>query len=338
MNWRVRAAGMGDLDALLELAKVTGGGFTNLPHDRDAIAAKLARSEAAFARAEGPPDDELYVLALEAVETGEVIGTAQIFSRIGVRWPFYSYKLTTLTQSSQELHRTVKAEMLNLVTDFDGATEVGGLFIRPDRRSGGIGSLLARSRYLYIAMHRQCFGDVVMAELRGRIDEDGNSAFWEGLGQKFFGMSFQEADSFNALHGNQFIADLMPKHPIYTALLSDAARAVIGQPHDNGRAATKMLEAEGFRYDGYIDIFDGGPAMSVRTGQLRTIGDAGQARVTGVLTAKDGIPVIIAAGQANMFNATFAIMRAEEDSVLIDEAGMASLNLKPGDEIVYVLR
>src|SRR3546814_10580782 len=59
MSWRVRAAAMGDLDALLELATMTGGGFTNLPPDRDALAAKLAWSEAAFARADGPPDDEL---------------------------------------------------------------------------------------------------------------------------------------------------------------------------------------------------------------------------------------------------------------------------------------
>src|SRR3546814_13187641 len=82
-------------------------------------------------------------------------------------------------------------------------------------------------------------------------------------------MSFQEADSFNALHGNQFIADLMPKHPIYTALLRDDARAAIGQVHDSGKPALAMLEAEGFRYDGYIDIFDGGPAGSIRSEERR---------------------------------------------------------------------
>src|SRR3546814_18877125 len=78
--------------------------------------------------------------------------------------------------------------------------------------------------------------------LRGRLDHKGNSPFWEGLGEKFFGMSFQEADSFNAIHGNQFIADLMPKHPIYTALLSESARSAIGQPHDGGQAAMARSE------------------------------------------------------------------------------------------------
>src|SRR3546814_14906068 len=50
MNWRVRSAGLADLDALLGFATMTGGGFTNLPPDRDTLAAKLERSEAALDR------------------------------------------------------------------------------------------------------------------------------------------------------------------------------------------------------------------------------------------------------------------------------------------------
>lgn len=338
MNCRVRASRTDDLDGLLALAGMTGGGFTNLPPDRDTLAAKLARSEAAFARAGGPPDDELYLLAMEDVATGALIGTAQIFSRIGARWPFYNYKLTTLSQSSQELKRTFKAEMLNLVTDLDGATEVGGLFLHPAWRKTGVGHLLARSRYLYIAMHRRSFADEVIAELRGQLNENGDSAFWHGLGEKFFGMSFQEADSFNALHGNQFIADLMPKHPIYTALLSDSARAAIGQPHDSGRAAMRMLEEEGFRYDGYVDIFDGGPAVSVATDQLRTVKEAQNGRIAGALRSGAGRPAIVASGRRGMFNATFANIEAEGASMLIDEEGLATLSLGTGDEAFHVLR
>ena len=56
--------------------------------------------------------------------------------------------------------------------------------------------------------------DRLLAELRGVIDERGGSPFWDGVAGRFFGMSFQEADYFNAINGNQFIADLMPKHPV----------------------------------------------------------------------------------------------------------------------------
>ena len=57
------------------------------------------------------------------------------------------------------------------------------------------------------------------------LDERGGSPFWDGVAGRFFGMTFQEADYFNAINGNQFIADLMPKHPVYVAMLSDSARA-----------------------------------------------------------------------------------------------------------------
>ena len=86
-------------------------------------------------------------------------------------------------------------------------------------RAGGSGALLARSRYLFIKLHRARFGDRVLAELRGVMDEAGNAPFWDALAGRFFGMTFPEADEFNAVHGTQFIADLMPKTPIYVALL-----------------------------------------------------------------------------------------------------------------------
>ena len=41
-EWQVRAAGLRDLDALLRLAGMTGGGFTNLPDSP----AELSRSHA----------------------------------------------------------------------------------------------------------------------------------------------------------------------------------------------------------------------------------------------------------------------------------------------------
>src|SRR5919112_721022 len=103
-----------------------------------------------------------------------------------------------------------------------------------------------RRRYLFIRKHRERFAGKVIAELRGVIDERGGSPFWDGIAGRFFGMGFHEADEFNAMHGTQFIADLMPKTPIYVSMLPDSARAVMGVPHQSGRAAMRMLEREGF--------------------------------------------------------------------------------------------
>ena len=49
MTARIRPARQEDLEPLYEMAKLAGNGFTNLPADRGALAAKLARSAAAVA-------------------------------------------------------------------------------------------------------------------------------------------------------------------------------------------------------------------------------------------------------------------------------------------------
>jgi arginine N-succinyltransferase len=338
VSFRLRAARPADLEALYEMAKLTGGGFTNLPPDRKTLKAKLERAEAAFAREGDRLADELFVLVLENARTGAVRGTCQLMTQVGQRWPFYSYRLNTLTQYSQELNRTVRAELLSLVTDLEGSSEVGGLFLHPSERAGGLGLLLARSRYLFIAMHRPRFAERIIAELRGIIDERGGSPFWDGIAGRFFGMSFQEADYFNAINGNQFIADLMPKHPVYVALIDEAARAVIGVPHPSGRAAMRMLEEEGFSFEGYVDIFDGGPTMVARTDNVTSVRNSTPATVT-ALDAREGEKAILATGRLGSFRACFGVRVLDgKGGIAIDAASAELLDLREGDRVWSVAR
>lgn len=337
MSHVIRAATASDLQALYEMAKLTGGGFTNLPADRNSLHAKLERSAEAFARDDDALADDLFVLVLENAETGEVRGTCQIFSQVGLRWPFYSYRLNALTQYSKELDRTVHAELLSLCTDLEGSTEVGGLFLHPAARAGGLGLLLARSRYLFIAAHRARFGERILAELRGIIDERGGSPFWDAIGGRFFGMSFQDADEFNATHGNQFIADLMPKHPVYVAMLPEEARRVIGLPHPSGRAAMRMLENEGFAYEGYIDIFDGGPTMTARIDQVNSVRETLAAKVTSTKLEK-GERALLASGRHGAFRCCFGWRQLGNDGIAIDLGAANLLGLGEGDEVWSIAR
>src|SRR5206468_11683461 len=178
--------------------------------------------------------------------------------------------------------------------------------------------LLARSRYLFMKEHRGRFGDRTLAELRGVMDEGGNAPFWDALAGKFFGMSFPEADEFNATHGTQFIADLMPRSPIYVALLTDGARGVMGQPHPTGKAALRMLEQEGFAFDRYIDIFDGGPTVTAPTDQIRTVRESRSETVAEIGEAGP-TKMIVAAGRLMDFRACCAsVKRLPKKGIRID--------------------
>lgn len=338
MTFRMRAARSDDLEPLYEMAKLTGGGFTNLPADRAALGAKLQRASDAFARDDNSLGDDQFVLVLENAETGDVRGTCQMFTKVGQQWPFYSYRMTTLTQHSQELDRTVRAEMLSLVTDLEGSSEVGGLFLHPNERAGGLGLLLARSRYLFIAMHRKRFADRILAELRGIIDDRGGSPFWDGVAGRFFGMGFQEADYFNAINGNQFIADLMPKHPVYIAMLSDDARSVIGLPHPTGRAAMRMLENENFRAEGYVDIFDGGPSMTAPTDRVKSIAEAVETEVA-VTDLEEGEKALVATGNLTEFRCAYGKRSLlDGGKIALDASCAETLGVGPGDTVWSVAK
>ena len=332
MSFVIRPSREDDLEHLYEMAKLTGGGLTNLPADRDALRGKLERSAKAFANTGDELVDETFLLVLENTETGAVRGTCQLMTQVGQQWPFYSYRLNTLTQYSQELDRTVRAEMLHLVTDLEGCSEVGGLFLHPNERAGGLGLLLARSRYLFIAMHRQRFAERVLAELRGIIDDRGGSPFWDGVAGRFFGMTFQEADYFNAINGNQFIADLMPKYPVYVAMLDDDAREVIGLPHPTGRAAMRMLEKEGLRFEGYVDIFDGGPTMLARTDDVVSVADA-KPLTLGSTALDKGERALIATGHLTDFRCSYGSRSIDGDTIAIDATGAATLQVGEGDTV-----
>jgi arginine N-succinyltransferase len=335
VSYRVRPARIEDLDALYAMAKETGGGFTNLPMDVEALAKKLARSADAFRRDEEAPGGDIFVFMLENRKTGQIAGTCQVFTRVGREHPFYSYRITRLTKTSPDLSRTFDTEVLTLCTDFNNSSEVGGLFLRDEARGGELGKLLARCRYLFIRRNRPRFTDKVVSELRGWLDKDGESPFWDAIAGRFFGMGFKDADAYNAAHGTQFIADLMPTAPIYVAMLSEAARDVMRRPHITGEGAMKLLEREGFSAAGYIDIFDGGPTMSVATDHIRTLRDAIELTLAGVDDAGGGEKMLLASGGLADFAAGYGnVTLGERGAATLDAASATLLGLRPGDSFL----
>ena len=88
MNFRVRPATGEDFRAFYQMAKLTGGGFTNLPADRDTLSRSSPDRKNRFEREEDRQTDDLYVFVLEDPKTGKIRGTCQVFGEVGVEHPF----------------------------------------------------------------------------------------------------------------------------------------------------------------------------------------------------------------------------------------------------------
>lgn len=260
-----------DFAALKQIAIESGHGFTSLPVDDQLLNDKIARAEKSFAKNINQPLDESYLFVLEDSETGEVIGTTAIEAAVGLSVPLYHYHLGKTVHHSPTLNVYNTVDILSMCNDYTGCSEICTLFLRENSRKGLTGRFLSRSRFLFMAQHSERFADTVIAEMRGVSDEDGHSPFWQWLQEHFFSIEFPQADHLVGLGDKVFISELMPKYPIYVNLLSNKAQTVIGNVHEKTKPALKLLEKEGFEHRGYVDLFDAGPTVEAKLGNIRSI-------------------------------------------------------------------
>ncbi|MBL4826367.1 MAG: arginine N-succinyltransferase [Spongiibacteraceae bacterium] len=266
----IRPANLGDVDALLALSKDIRMGMTSMPDDRLTWLKKLELSACCFK--DNQADRNIF-LVLEDDE-GQVIGSAGIHACVGFKSPFYNYKVSKQVAVSESLDISVACETLNLVNDFTHATELTSLYLRPESRKKALGQFLSRSRFLVLSDFPEYFSPMVFAEIRGWLNEQEESPFWQNIGNKFFNMSYKKADFISAVNGSQFISDLMPRYPIYLNLLSDEVQKEVAKANDESLPAMRLLEKEGFAYRGYIDIFDAGPVLQCEREHIESLKQA----------------------------------------------------------------
>jgi len=152
-------------------------------------------------------------------------------------------------------------------------------------------------------------------------------------------MDFDTADDLCGNGRKNFIAQLMPRHPLYTSFLSDEARAAIGQTHVHTTPARRLLEQEGLRYQGYLDIFDGGPVLQARVDELRAsrdsvltparAGEAGQGAMTLVARA-DMARFRVVATPANTVDGALVLPEMAMEALDAEAAPVRSMALNPG--------
>ena len=275
----IRPIRMNDYDDLYRIAIESGHGFTSLPVNEDILKKRIMHSEESFKAQVSQPGNQGYLFVMEDTETGQVVGTTGIEAAVGLDNAFYHYHLGKVVHSSRELNIHNTVETLSLCNDYTGATEICTLFLQESHRKDSNGRFLSRCRFLFIAEHSKRFSDCVIAEMRGVSDENGKSPFYDWLEEHFLSIEFTKADYLTGIGNKDFIAELMPKYPVYVSLLNKEAQHVINQVHNNTVPALRLLKAEGFSRRGYIDIFDAGPTVEAERSQIRTVRESNKYQV-----------------------------------------------------------
>lgn len=323
-----------DYPALLKIAHESGHGFTSLPNNEELLQKKIDHSLSSFAKVAQQPGDEGYLFVLEDIETGEVVGTSAIEAAVGLDDAFYHYHLSKAIHSSRTLNVYKAVDILTLCNDYTGATELCTLFLRDGYRKNNNGKLLSKARFMFINQHKERFAETVIAEMRGVSNENGESPFWQWLEEHFFSMDFPTADYLTGIGQKVFIAELMPKYPIYVNLLSKDAQAVIGHVHDNTRPAIELLKSEGFTFNGYVDIFDAGPTVEAKVDNIATIRNSRKVQVE-IGQSQGDTTVMLANDKLTDFRATVTQINlpCDVDTITLSSELAKALHLEAGDTV-----
>lgn len=329
-----------DYDALHRIAVESGHGFTSLPVNETLLKKRIAQSERSFEKDVSFPGDEGYLFVMEDTKTGEVVGTSGIEAAVGLEDAFYHYHLGKVVHNSRELNIYNTVETLSLCNDYTGSTEICTLFLSESHRKDGNGRFLSRCRFLFLAEHTERFSDTVIAEMRGVSDKNGKSPFWQWLEEHFFSLDFPTVDYLTGIGKKGFIAELMPKYPIYVNLLSKEAQKVINQVHDKTVPALRLLENEGFSRRGYVDIFDGGPTVEAQVSGIKTVRESNKYQVIigDIGTENSTNKYIICNTQVSNFRAVQApvLLRQTANQVVLSPEMAQALQVSSDDWVRLV--
>jgi arginine N-succinyltransferase len=327
----VRSVKLDDLDALFNLVQQSELGLTTLKISRDELADRIEKSIFAFHQKSAKPAGQPYVFVMEDLAHGTIVGTSAIYSKVGGFEPFYTYQIKIAEHESKELGVHKRIEVLHLVEEHDGPSEIGSLFLLPQYWGHGHGRMLSITRFLFMAEFPKRFETEVIAEMRGVVDESGVSPLWAALGSHFFQIDYPRAETLSS-QSKKFIADLMPRHPIYIPLLPKSAQDVIGKVHENTRPAKAVLEKEGFVFRDHVDIFDGGPALHCNTADIRSVKESRRGTVSSIQEKVESASRQLMSNSRLDFKAALGdIAWHENDLAIIDQVTALRLNLKVGD-------
>ena len=332
----LRPIAANDQEALVDFAMQAHAGLTNLPKDPLLLAEKIDRSIQSFNETPSAPGNQYYAFALEDQESGKMVGTSAIYSRIGNPNPHYFFRVENHSHHSDTLHRDWDEALLNPIKEVNGPSEICSLFLLSDYRKGGTGRLLSLARFLFMANFPERFEKEVAAEMRGVSENCDACPFWNAVGRHFIDLPFCEVLDLY-VRNEKLLPEILPEYPIHISLLPKEAQAAIGKAHPNTQPALKILTEQGFHFSGRVDIFDAGPMIIAPTDSVKTIQEQKALEIDDILSGGlEGTGDLIANTRID-FRACMGIVRVDknQEKAAISREVAEALQVDKGDTIRF---
>ena len=275
---------------------------------------------------------------MEELFTGKIVGVSGIISKIGGFEPYYFYRLKNETRHSEMLNITKDVKSLHFEKIHAGPAEICSLFLSPEFRNSQNGRFLSLSRFLFMAEDRKYFENQVIAEMRGKVNDEGYSPFWEAVGRKFMDIDFAQAD-YLTMKSKRFIEELLPEQPILVDILPKDAQEIVGEVHPHTEPAKRILEQEGFELSGLVGIFEPGPVLKAQLDEVRAVAESVVLEVGEITPGEidSDVLVISTSGDEKNFMCCLGKLEIlENGTAKISEVTATALKLRFGDKLRFV--
>jgi arginine N-succinyltransferase len=323
--YRIRSLRDDDFDALKTLIDQTGVGLTSLPKN-DVRIRELVKNGAQSFKTD--VNDAFYLFVLEHPETLELLGTSGIYAKSPHKDQLWVEELG-LSPLFPEVPEHVS--ILTCKKNKDNSSEICALYLLHKARQEGLGKLLSYSRFHYIAAHPSKFSKSLFADLRGFIDINDESPFWNAVGRHFLDVDFKHLMKLRDVD-EDVAFELMPKLPIYLELLPKSAQLALGEAHPHSKAALEMLIEQGFVKSKEFDLYDGGPRVRASITEIKTIKESKRIQIQSIVGKLEDKPVLLSNEREDFYACHGKI---DVDKGIIDLETASALEVKPGEFIRY---
>lgn len=185
--------------------------------------------------------------------------------RLGLKLPRYHFRLGRVVHAAAELDLFRVQTTLLLGNDHTGSAELAEMRTAPGLNEAdqeAALSLLVAAAQAQLRERPADFGDWLVAELPGWVDDAQRSPFWQALGARFYPGDPAEAEARLGPDWRSHLAALLPRQTVYLSFLGEAAEGHVLDVNAQARPALRALQAAGFHPPVHARIDDGGPVLA----------------------------------------------------------------------------